>query len=183
MDDPLGPIAADDPRHTGVRRCRACPDDAAQFVAALGLHHHVHILPGHKTGAEGNGQRSHIPRGAEIFLSNDGIHQHGRLCRSQAAALWVHQNRNGVLRPDGVGFGQRSHPHGPQALHGGLALIDGLAQGHLTADGSGVFCFQHQHPQPGRPEPVDGAGGKVSAAPHHDPFFLFHRSFLRFDPL
>ena len=178
MDDPLGPIAADDARHAGVGGGRALCKDAPQLVAALGLHHIVHILPGRKPGPEGNGQRSHIPGGAQIPLGQDGVHHHVGLCRRDALALGVHEDGHCPAGPNGFGLGERRNGNRPQPLHSGLALIDRFAQGDLTADGGRVLGFQHQHPQPGGPQPMDGAGGKVAAAPHNDQMVTLHRVFL-----
>ena len=100
----LGTIATDDARHAGVGCGSSFPDDAAQLVAALGLHHHVHILPRRKAGAKGNGQRSHLPGGAQIFLCDDGIHQNSWPCLRQTRTCGVYQNRHGVLCPDGIGI-------------------------------------------------------------------------------
>ena len=78
MEHPLGGIAANDPRHASVGGRRALPDDPSQLVAAFGLYHYVHILPGCKARAKGNGQRSNFTGSAKVFLGENRIHYHVR---------------------------------------------------------------------------------------------------------
>ena len=183
MDDPFGPIAADDARNARIGRSGSFPDDAAQFMAALRLDHNIHIPSRHKAGAKRDGQRSHFPRGPKVFLGDDGIDEDRRSRLFQAGPFRVHEHRDRVFRPDSLCRFQRLHPHGPQALHGRFTFVDGFAQGHLPTNGRRVFGFQHQHPKPCGPEPMDGPGRKVSAAAHNDQIITLHRSFLRLDAL
>ena len=53
-------------------------DYGAQLVAAFGLHHDIHILPGCKAWAKGNGQRNHFTGSAKVFLGENRIHYHVR---------------------------------------------------------------------------------------------------------
>ena len=95
----------------------------------------------------------------------------------------VYQDRHGVLCPDGIGIRQRIHPDAPHSFHSGLAFIDSLTERHLPTDGGGMGCFQHQHPQASRPEPMHNTGGKVSPAPDNDQVITLHGSSLRFQTL
>ena len=177
VDDPLCAVAADDAGDAGVRDGDALPDDASQTMAALGLHHEINVLPRSESRAEGNGQRGHIPRRAEISLRKDGVHDNGGPHLRDQRSLRVHHHRHIAAAPDDHGLVQRLHEGGTHPFYDRLALIDGLAYRDLTADGGGLFRFQHEHLQPRRPQPVDGAGGKVAAAPHKDDFITLHRSF------
>ena len=71
-------------------------------MTALGLHHDVYVLPGHKAGTKGNGQRCHIPAGAKITLSQNGVYHNIRLYPGNTGSLRVNEHRNSALRPDGL---------------------------------------------------------------------------------
>ena len=143
-------------------------------MAAFGLHHHIHILPGRETGAECNGQGCHIPRCAKILFGKDRIHKDIRLCGRNAFALRVYQNRNGILFPDFFCLRQSFDPYRTQTFNGGLTFINGFAQRNLPPDRRRMLRFQHQHTQACAPQPVNGAGSKVTAAAHKDQCILLH---------
>ena len=143
-------------------------------MTALGLHYGVHILPGNKAGTKGNGQRCHIPAGAKVALSQNGVHYDLRHCLGNTGSLWVDEHRNSPLRPDGLRLFQRFNADSTQSFDSGFAFVHCFTQSNLTADGCGFCGFQYQHPQPGAPQPVDGAGGEVAAAAHDDQSVLFH---------
>ena len=146
-------------------------------MAALGLHDHIHILPGGKARAECNGQRSHVPRSAKVVLCKDGVHEHVRLCLCNAASRRIHQNRHGVFCPDRLCLSKRIDADCLQALHNGFSFIDGFTQRDLPPDGRRVFRFQNQDPQPGGPQAVNGTGGEVAAAAHKDQRIVLHPLF------
>ena len=76
--------------------------------------------------------------------------------------------------PDHNGLIQRFYKGGAHSLHDSPALIHGLTHRDLTADGGRVLCLEHEHLQSRRPQPMDGAGGKVAAAAHQDDVVTLH---------
>ena len=166
MDHPLCTVPSNDAGNAGIRDSTPLPDDPAKPVAALGLHYGVHVLPGYKAGTEGDGQRCHIPAGAKVALGQNSVHYDLRLCPGNTGSFRVNEHRNSALRPDGLCLLQRFNTDSTQTLNSCFAFVHCFTQGHLTADGRGLCRFQHQHPQPGAPQPVDGSGGKVAAAAH-----------------
>ena len=174
MDDTLSAIAADDSGDARVGDGRTLPDDTAQTVAALGLHHEIDIHTGGKTRAERDGQRSHIPRRSEIFLCKDGINERGRLHLRDELSLRVHHHRHVAAMPDHNGLIQRFYKDSAHSFHDSPALIHGLTHRDLAADGGRMLCFEHKHFQSRRPQPMDGAGGEVAAAAHQDDVITLH---------
>ena len=174
MDHALFSVASNDSGNAGIRDGTAFPNDASQPVAAIGFHHHIHILPGRETGAECNGQGCHIPRCAKILFGKDRIHKDIRLCGRNAFSLRVYQNRNGILFPDFFCLRQSFDPYRTQTFNGGLTFINGFAQRNLPPDRRRMLRFQHQHTQACAPQPVNGAGSKVAAAAHKDQCILLH---------
>ena len=120
-------------------------------MPALGLHYCVHVLSGNKAGAKRNGQRCHVPAGTKILLRQNGIHYDLRLCPGNTDPLRVNEHRNSALCPYGVRLFQCFDTDSAQPFNCGFTFIDRLAQGYLTADGCGLYCFQYQHTQPGAP--------------------------------
>ena len=102
MDHPLCTVPADDAGDTGIGDGASLTDDPAKPVAALGFYHGVHVLPGYKAWAKGNGQRCHIPAGAKVALSQNSVHYDLRLCPGNTGSLRVNEHRNSALRPDGL---------------------------------------------------------------------------------
>ena len=102
MDHPLCTVPADDAGDAGIGDCAPFPDNPTQPVATLGLHHGIHVLPSNKAWAKGNGQRCHIPAGAKVALSQNGVYHDLRLCPGNTGSLWVNEHRNSALRPDGL---------------------------------------------------------------------------------
>ena len=135
VDDPLCAVAADDAGDAGVRDGNALPDDASQTMAALGLHHEINVLPRSEARAEGDGQRGHIPRRAEISLRKDGVHDNGGPHLRDQLSLRVHHHRHIAAAPDDHGLVRRqlteagADPVRVEGLHAPI----GLAIGGQTA--------------------------------------------------
>ena len=168
MDDPLPIISADVSRHPGVGVGAALIEHPAQPVSPLGLHHRVHVHPGGKARAQGDGDGGHVPGGTQVALGQNGVHQSDGVDVSQARPGLIHQQGDlpSVPHPLSLLWGVDPAAGGP--FHPGHSVVHRLTQGHLTPYGGGVGALQGQNKKSALMQAQNGAGGQISPAPHHN---------------
>ena len=140
---PLGGVAADVARDTGVGDGAALIDAAPEVVAALGFDDTGAVLRRRKAWSYADDDGRLVGGSAEVFLCEDGVDHHIKAMLGEDGSLWVDEQRDFAAVPDrGKLPSRRDQPRG-DLFDGGGRFIDRAGKGHSAAHGGRSSGFGH----------------------------------------
>ena len=97
-DQPLDRISCDIAGYTGIRDRASAPDNIAECVSPLCLHHAVAVFPCRESGTHSYNKRGIRNFGAQILFGENGIYNHIRMVPLPAYCFRINHHGNIAFR-------------------------------------------------------------------------------------
>lgn len=141
-------------------------------MPAVALHTEVAIHTGGKAGADAHHQRRISDFCSDIFLGNDGIHQHSRFQLFGLFIFGVNENGDLPFPDDAAGIRSIFGQAGRDPCHRCGAIVHRTGKGHRAAHRGGLFDIGADDLEPAAVQPAGNAGGEIPRAFNGDQHIL-----------
>jgi len=139
------------------------PNHPPQVMTSLRLDDRMTILSCNEARPKGNNNGGIITGGAQVALSQAGIHQDGRAQPDHLLASGINDHRDDAL-PEKIWDLLRHGPSCGNALNYHLTGIDRLGKGYSAADSGRPFYLRNNHGKPGLIQAMGDPTAQVSSA-------------------